>query len=576
MYRRILAFDFDGTLAKHNRVPILLQFTLEKLNRLGHSLFLVTGRRFEAVDLEDLEAVFAGIVWENGAVLSHPSSDEIYLPFGNLDARLIRALERADVPLEYGIAIVATSTRYEEKVWHVISQTGIEANVVQNKGALMIQPAGSSKGTGLSHMLELCGLSARNVVSFGDGENDLSFLKVAETGIAVADAVPSLKKVADWVTKKPGPDGVEGALARFWLQPNPDSLPTNERRAIVLGRDEGNQPVTIPTAKLAKDSLGIFGDSGTGKSWVTGLMAEGMHLAGYQVFLIDPEGDYRGLRTLPGIMAISGNDKEMPAPAFIATLLEEATTSIVLDLCQYPVEKRHDYVVELLYILRSLKAHKYRPHWIVLEEAQQFIGPTDNEISKLLLPTTNQGGWAFVSYRPDRLLPALLKSLDQCLLTRMRDGESVTAVCQRFNSPSPEVLAKTPHGNVWLCGNQLVHLRPAARRVPHVRHLYKYLDLPLPPEKRFHFRNKEDYLSYDAASLFEFKEILAKLPLESLTYHHARGDFVSWVKSALGDKVLSNHLEKLTRRDLSGEDLRKVLLQRVIERYVEVYSQARH
>jgi adenylylsulfate kinase-like enzyme len=41
----------------------------------------------------------------------------------------------------------------------------------------------------------------------------------------------------------------------------------------------------------------VTGESGSGKSWVTGLLAEQGILAHYSVCVIDPEGDYARSRT---------------------------------------------------------------------------------------------------------------------------------------------------------------------------------------------------------------------------------------------------------------------------------------
>jgi hydroxymethylpyrimidine pyrophosphatase-like HAD family hydrolase len=97
MYRRVLAFDFDGTLAVNGGVSPEVEAALEQCRASGHVLFLVTGRRFETVALGHLGEMFSGIVWENGAVLSHTASGETYLPFGQIDPRLLKAMEDAEV-----------------------------------------------------------------------------------------------------------------------------------------------------------------------------------------------------------------------------------------------------------------------------------------------------------------------------------------------------------------------------------------------------------------------------------------------------------------------------------------------
>ena len=573
MHRRVLAFDFDGTLAENGIVPPALQAALERLRSMGYILFLATGRRYESVEFGLFGNLFAGIVWENGAVLYHTATDEVFLPFGAVDPRLKEALIAAGVPLELGQAIVSTWTPHEETVWRVLNDWGGEAVVAYNKGAVMILPAGTSKGTGLERLLGLCGYSPRNLVAFGDGENDLSLLELGEFGVTVADGVSSLKAIADLVTIRPGPAGVLEVCETYWLKGISPSIPLRRERQILLGQDEIGNPVYLPGAALAGGNLGVFGDSGSGKSWVTGLLAEGMRHAGYQSLLIDPEGDFKGLRALPGIVALEGNEKSLPAPALVVALLEMGTVSVVLDLCSYRVNHRIEYVAELLRALRSLRERKFRPHWIVLEEAQYFLPPHGGTVATELAPMLAGSGWAFVSYRPDRLDNLVLERLNNCLLTRLTEPEAVQTVCRvAGHSFGEEIPANINRGYAWLCGQRLVRLHPNARRIPHIRHLYKYLDIPLPAHKRFHFRDEQNFLSLEAASLFEFLQILPNLPLKSLAYHETRDDFAQWAEGALGDNELAAHLRKLAHRKLQGEALREALLQRVASHHQELQA----
>lgn len=564
MYRRILAFDYDDTLAENGTIPSSLQTALKHLKAAGYVLFMVTGRRFGDAEIASLRDLFSGIVWENGAVLHHTTIDEFYLPFGQIDPRLVEALEAANVPLEHGRAIVFTSEPYDQKVWQVLHQWGGDAVIVRNKGSIRILPPGTAKGAGLERLLGLCGYSPRNTVCFGDGESDLSLLALGEIGVAVANAVPQLKQAADLVMTQPGPAGVLQALETYWLNGDPRDIPWRRKRLIPLGEDEAGNPVSMMAAALTDGNLGVFGDSGSGKSWVAGLLAEGMHLAGYQILLIDPEGDFRGLRALPGMVALEVSPQVLPPPTMVARLLETMIVSVVVDLCAYPMTQRHDYVTDLLHALYLLRQRKFRPHWIVLEEAQYFLPPQGNQALETFPSLLADGGWAFVSYCPSRLAEGLLAALDHCIVTHLSQPESLQTVQQMMGDHLPSLsLAEMPRGCVWLSGEQIVRLRPNARRVPHIRHLYKYLDKPLPAHKRFQFRDDQDYIGLEAASLFEFLQCLRNLPIESLLYHCRRGDFAAWAEHALGDHVLANHLHKLGQRSLTGERLRRALIQRV-------------
>lgn len=572
MDRRVMAFDFDGTLAAEGKVPAELEAALERCRASGHALFLVTGRRFEAVPLGPLAELFTGIVWENGAVLAHRASGELYLPFGQLHPRVLKALTDAGIPFERGLAIAATWCPHEQAIYQVLGAHGGEASIEYNKGALMVVPPGTSKGTGLERLLALCGFSARNLAAFGDAENDLSMLTLAEVAVAVQDAVPAVREMADVVADNPGPAGVLEVLERYPLAGRYLDVPLRRDRPILLGQDDEGRDVTLPASRLASRNLGVFGDSGTGKSWMVGLLAEGLHHEEYQVLLIDPEGDFRGLQVLPRFLALEGDAASLPPPPAVVSLLDAAGVSVVLDLSRYPVPQRNAYIAELVRVLRPLRERKYRPHWIVLEEAQQFLMPDGEDVATSLLPLLDGGGWAFVSYRPDRLNPSVLHGLHHCLLTRMAEPAAVRAVQENCKAcgTGDISMADLPSGSVMLCGGPVVRLRPAIRRVPHARHHYKYLDVPLPPDKRFHFRDAQSSLGKEAASLYELLHLLPSLPIGSLEYHDQRQDLVRWAESALGDQELAARLRKLSNRQLKGEELREAFRQTVTTHYAEL------
>ena len=61
-------------------------------------------------------------------------------------------------------------------------------------------PKGVSKGTVLQKLAERLGVDMKNTVAVGDYDNDLSMIKTAGIGYAVANALPSVKAVADRIT----------------------------------------------------------------------------------------------------------------------------------------------------------------------------------------------------------------------------------------------------------------------------------------------------------------------------------------------------------------------------------------
>ncbi len=67
-------------------------------------------------------------------------------------------------------------------------------------GLYEILPKNTSKGTVLEKMTELLGIDIKKTVALGDYNNDIDMLRVAGIGIAVANAVPEVKAVADHIT----------------------------------------------------------------------------------------------------------------------------------------------------------------------------------------------------------------------------------------------------------------------------------------------------------------------------------------------------------------------------------------
>jgi hypothetical protein len=338
---------------------------------------------------------------------------------------------------------------------------------------------------------------------------------------------------------------------------------------------------------LVDGNLGIFGASGSGKSWLAGLLAEELLKQEYQVCIIDPEGDYRGLQAFPRLLALGGAETRLPAVVDVVTLSEYTCVSLVLDLSVYSMNERKAYIEELLCALQSLRARRGRPHWFLVDEVQSFCPPQGSKLTNLLLEAMQGGGFSIVSYRPSQVAPELLKALDHWLLTQISPPE--IELLEPFltkhdgNSKILSQLSTLPIGQVYLCFGdtkqqsppmqEIVTLRFAQREVPHVRHLHKYLRAHLPESKRFHFYNSSGrYLNRSVANLWEFREALGELPVDSLQYHLKRGDFERWLQDIFHDSELVNRMRKIAHRDLREEALRQALLEAVAERYEELNS----
>lgn len=72
-----------------------------------------------------------------------------------------------------------------------------------------VTPKNVNKGMALLKIAELVGVDASRTIGVGDYNNDASMLKTAKIGIAVANAVPEIKEVADLITVSNDEDAVK-------------------------------------------------------------------------------------------------------------------------------------------------------------------------------------------------------------------------------------------------------------------------------------------------------------------------------------------------------------------------------
>ncbi len=69
-----------------------------------------------------------------------------------------------------------------------------------------------SKGSGMEFVADRLEFDRERAIAFGDGENDVELLDWAGYGIAVADAHPRLRAIADWTCPGPSEAGVAAVL----------------------------------------------------------------------------------------------------------------------------------------------------------------------------------------------------------------------------------------------------------------------------------------------------------------------------------------------------------------------------
>jgi hydroxymethylpyrimidine pyrophosphatase-like HAD family hydrolase len=295
------AFDYDGTLTDDDRPSPQLLRTLRECRAGGRRLVLVTGRI-----LAELRQVFPGvedefdaIVAENGAVLADVDGVRDLAPA--IDPTLAQALAHRDVPFRSGRVVLACDARHDATALEELGRLGLDGQLVRNRGALMVVPSGVTKGTGLLEALGELGVSCHSTLAVGDAENDLQLLDVCELGVAVANAVASVKLHADVVLERANGPGIIELLGGPLV--GGQARVSSRRWQLALGHTADGNPVTIPASA---HNLLVTGASGAGKSFLTGLIVEQLVQLRYGVLVLDREGDHVVLASRRGVVAVGG------------------------------------------------------------------------------------------------------------------------------------------------------------------------------------------------------------------------------------------------------------------------------
>ena len=381
-----------------------------------------------------------------------------------------------------------------------------------------------TKGTGLLAALDELGLSPHNTIAAGDAENDLALLHAAEVGAAVANAVPSLAAQADLRLGSRDGDGVAELLAGPLLAGQQRLCP--RRRWLQIGTYDDGGPVLVPGSQ---GSVLIAGDTGRGKSYLAGLLAERWINAGYAVLVIDPEGDHVGLAQRPGVHLVDAA-AHLPGPTDLLAITRPGRASLVLDLSGLPGEAKASYLRRLPASVAAERAEYGVPHWVITDEAHLTMLDGHDPSG----PGLAEPGTCIVTWQADMLPASFRDTVDLTLAT--------TA------TPPTDASTAVPRATIAAGGQQPRPFTVAARISPHVRHQHKYTAAPLPPERRFYFHTLGE--AGTAATLQEFSRHLRHCDPDILAHHLARGDFSRWVTGTLTDHNLGKQLAAI-ERDLS-------------------------
>lgn len=259
MDKKIIFFDIDGTLTSVKEPGKILDSTKEALIKLqenGHFVALATGRaKFRAQQFQQ-EIGIKNMVCEGGNCIIIDHQEISYEP---LNQDLAKAIYYEALEKGIGVAVSTNDDRlrytpnskFIEQAgdFHVFMDVKVDENYqieqqppirrlfvslkrdeedqmksIEKIGVMhygddqfiIVEP--DDKFKGIRKVCEYLHKNVADVVVFGDGLNDRKMFQEAPFSIAMGNAIPELKEIADYVTADSDEDGIYKACKHFgWI-----------------------------------------------------------------------------------------------------------------------------------------------------------------------------------------------------------------------------------------------------------------------------------------------------------------------------------------------------------------------
>ncbi|XXN63322.1 sugar-phosphatase [Enterobacter ludwigii] len=266
---KLVAIDMDGTLLnpQHEITPAV-KSAIERAHKKGVMVVLTTGRPLVGIQryLMELNLVDEGqyCISYNGALVHRANDGEcvaeitlgfddylyieqlardlgvhfqafdksfLYTPNKDISEFTIHEASLTGIPVRYrSVEEMDRATRFPKLM--MIDKPDLLDAAIQRlpqqardsytilKSApyyLEILDSRVNKGQGVKMLAEKLGLAREEVMAIGDQENDLAMIEYAGTGVAMGNAIDSVKKIAQFITKTNMEDGVAHAIEELVL-----------------------------------------------------------------------------------------------------------------------------------------------------------------------------------------------------------------------------------------------------------------------------------------------------------------------------------------------------------------------
>ena len=261
MSGKYIFFDIDGTLWDHKmQIPDSTREALRLLKANGHKIFISSGRSRANIHSDDLDSLgFDGILCACG---NHIEVDGTIIYERILEEDLVK--RTIEVTTRAGMPVVLEGPDYHwiseegfdpdpfvDYLWESLGERGLPMrgyepgmrlnkfsadhfedtdydyvkaelgpyyDILEHDGMVIeCVPKGSSKATGIQWLMDHDGIALEDTYAVGDSVNDHDMLSFVGHGIAMGNASPSTKDIAEYVTSDIHEDGIYHAMKHYGL-----------------------------------------------------------------------------------------------------------------------------------------------------------------------------------------------------------------------------------------------------------------------------------------------------------------------------------------------------------------------
>ncbi len=187
----------------------------------------------------------------------------------------------------------------------------------------------------------------------------------------------------------------------------------------------------------------IIGQSGSGKSFLMGILAEGIGNKRLPFCIIDTEGEYASLKSsIPYVLVVGGDNSDVSLDVDLQELFRKSIlNSIPMVLDVSDVVKKQEYVYKALSTLYKIEEELRKPFLVLIEEADKFapqiVHQNINIIEELSVRGRKRGiGLLIATQRPSNISKNVLSQCSYGFIGKLTIENDLNAISQLFSNRS--------------------------------------------------------------------------------------------------------------------------------------------